>query len=118
MMANCSRKSAAFMHGPSCLMATPLPRLNEGATPARALTSHLSQAPGTTLPDINKDRWDREISPAQRGRVNRCRARNSARYRGDLRGSGEHLVFLNAEGNLAALFLMEIIQSWNVLPAA
>ena len=29
---------------------------------------------------------------------------------------GEHLVFLNAEGNLAALFLMEIVQSWNVLP--
>ena len=31
---------------------------------------------------------------------------------------GEHLVFLNAEGKLAALFLMEIIQGWNVLPAA
>jgi hypothetical protein len=29
---------------------------------------------------------------------------------------GEHLVFLNAEGKLAALFLMEIVQSWNVLP--
>src|ERR1700733_10024163 len=76
------------MHGPSCLMATPLPRLNEGATPARALTSHLSQAPGATLPDTNRSRWDGEISPAQRGRVNRYRARNSGRYRGDLRGSG------------------------------
>jgi hypothetical protein len=31
---------------------------------------------------------------------------------------GEHLVFLNAESKLAALFLMELIQSWNVLPAA
>ena len=30
----------------------------------------------------------------------------------------EHLVFLDAEGNLAALFLMEIVRSWNVLPAA
>jgi hypothetical protein len=29
---------------------------------------------------------------------------------------GEHLVFLNAEGKLAALFLMEIVKSWNVLP--
>jgi hypothetical protein len=29
---------------------------------------------------------------------------------------GEHLVFLNAEGKLAALFLMKIVQSWNVLP--
>ena len=29
---------------------------------------------------------------------------------------GEHLVFLNAEGKLAALALMEIVQSWNVLP--
>ncbi len=31
---------------------------------------------------------------------------------------GEHLVFLDAEGKLAALFMMEIVQSWNVLPAA
>jgi hypothetical protein len=29
---------------------------------------------------------------------------------------GEHLVFLDAEGRLAALFLMEIVRSWNVLP--
>lgn len=29
---------------------------------------------------------------------------------------GEHLVFINAEGKLAALFLMEIVQSGNVLP--
>ena len=29
---------------------------------------------------------------------------------------GEHLVFLNAEGKLAALFLTEIVQSWTVLP--
>jgi hypothetical protein len=29
---------------------------------------------------------------------------------------GEHLVFFNAEGELAALFLLEIVQSWNVLP--
>jgi hypothetical protein len=29
---------------------------------------------------------------------------------------GEHLVFFNAEGELAAMFLMEIVQSWNVLP--
>jgi hypothetical protein len=29
---------------------------------------------------------------------------------------GENLVFLNAEGELAAMFLMEIVQSWNVLP--
>jgi hypothetical protein len=28
---------------------------------------------------------------------------------------GEHLVFLNAEGKLAALFMMEIVQSWNVI---
>jgi len=28
---------------------------------------------------------------------------------------GEHLVFLNAEGKLAALFMVEIVQSWNVL---
>jgi hypothetical protein len=26
---------------------------------------------------------------------------------------GEHLVFLNSEGKLAALFLMEIVESWN-----
>jgi hypothetical protein len=29
---------------------------------------------------------------------------------------GEHLVFLTAEGKLAALFLLDIVQSWNVLP--
>jgi hypothetical protein len=29
---------------------------------------------------------------------------------------GEHLVFFNAKGELAALFLLEIVQSWNVLP--
>ncbi len=29
---------------------------------------------------------------------------------------GEHLVFLNAEGKLAALFMMEIVETWNVLP--
>ena len=28
---------------------------------------------------------------------------------------GKHLVFLNAEGKLAALFLMEIVESWNVI---
>jgi hypothetical protein len=28
---------------------------------------------------------------------------------------GEHLAFLNSEGELAALFLMEIVESWNVL---
>jgi hypothetical protein len=26
---------------------------------------------------------------------------------------GEHLVFLNADGKLAALFLLAIVQSWN-----
>jgi hypothetical protein len=30
---------------------------------------------------------------------------------------GEHLA-LNAEGKLAALFLMELVESWMVLPAA
>jgi hypothetical protein len=29
---------------------------------------------------------------------------------------GEHLAFIDAEGRLAALFLMEIVQSWIVLP--
>jgi hypothetical protein len=29
---------------------------------------------------------------------------------------GENLVFFNAKGELAAMFLMEIVQSWNVLP--
>jgi hypothetical protein len=29
---------------------------------------------------------------------------------------GGHLVFFNAEGELAALFLLEIVQRWNVLP--
>jgi hypothetical protein len=28
---------------------------------------------------------------------------------------GEHLAFLTAEGELAALFLLDIVQSWNVL---
>jgi hypothetical protein len=28
----------------------------------------------------------------------------------------EHLFFFNAEGELAALFLLEIVQSWNVPP--
>jgi hypothetical protein len=27
----------------------------------------------------------------------------------------EHLMFVGSEGNLAALFLMELVQSWNVL---
>jgi hypothetical protein len=30
---------------------------------------------------------------------------------------GEHLVFLNAEGKLSALFLMEIVESWLVVPS-
>jgi hypothetical protein len=29
--------------------------------------------------------------------------------------NGEHLVFVDSEGKLAALFLMELVQSWNVL---
>jgi hypothetical protein len=29
---------------------------------------------------------------------------------------GENLVFFNANGDLTAMFLMEIVQSWNVLP--
>jgi hypothetical protein len=29
---------------------------------------------------------------------------------------GEHLAFINTEGRLAALFLIDTIQSWNVLP--
>ena len=28
---------------------------------------------------------------------------------------GEHLVFVDSQGNLAALFLMELVESWNVL---
>jgi hypothetical protein len=28
---------------------------------------------------------------------------------------GEHLVFVDTEGKLAALFLMELVQSWNVV---
>lgn len=31
---------------------------------------------------------------------------------------GEHLVFLSADGKLAAVFLLGIVQSWNVLPSA
>jgi len=27
----------------------------------------------------------------------------------------EHLVFLNSDGNLAALFLIELVESWNEL---
>jgi hypothetical protein len=30
--------------------------------------------------------------------------------------NGENLVFFNAKGELAAMFLMEIVRSWNVLP--
>jgi hypothetical protein len=33
-----------------------------------------------------------------------------------LKIQGEHLIFFNAEGELALLFLLEIVQSWNVLP--
>jgi hypothetical protein len=29
---------------------------------------------------------------------------------------GSHLVFLTEEGNLAAVFLKELVRSWNVLP--
>jgi hypothetical protein len=29
---------------------------------------------------------------------------------------GEHLAMLNSDGKLVALFLMDEIQSWNVLP--
>jgi hypothetical protein len=29
---------------------------------------------------------------------------------------GNHLVFVDAKGNLAALFLRERVESWNVLP--
>jgi hypothetical protein len=29
---------------------------------------------------------------------------------------GNHLVFLDAKGNFAALFLMDLVESWNVLP--
>jgi hypothetical protein len=29
---------------------------------------------------------------------------------------GEHLVFLNSKGQLAALFLMEIVESWSEVP--
>jgi hypothetical protein len=29
---------------------------------------------------------------------------------------GEHLVLLDSEGKLVALFLLEIIQSWNEIP--
>ncbi len=30
---------------------------------------------------------------------------------------GEHIALLNSEGELAALFLMEIVESWSVLGA-
>jgi hypothetical protein len=30
---------------------------------------------------------------------------------------GDHLVFLNSEGKLAALFLMEMVESWTLLHA-
>jgi hypothetical protein len=29
---------------------------------------------------------------------------------------GDHLVFVDAQGKLAALFLLELVQSWEVLP--
>jgi hypothetical protein len=29
---------------------------------------------------------------------------------------GEHLAFLTTDGKLAALFVLDIVQSWNVLP--
>jgi hypothetical protein len=29
---------------------------------------------------------------------------------------GEHLIFLSSNGKLAALFLMEIVESWSELP--
>ena len=31
---------------------------------------------------------------------------------------GDHLVFLDADGKLAALFLADLVQSWIVLPCA
>ncbi len=31
---------------------------------------------------------------------------------------GEHLVLLDSEGRLAALVLMQVVESWNVLPVA
>jgi hypothetical protein len=29
---------------------------------------------------------------------------------------GEHLAFLDSRGKLAALFMLELVKSWNVLP--
>jgi hypothetical protein len=29
---------------------------------------------------------------------------------------GDHLVLLDAKGNLAAMFLVELVESWDVLP--
>jgi hypothetical protein len=29
---------------------------------------------------------------------------------------GDHLVFVNSKGQLAALFLKDLVQSWNMLP--
>jgi hypothetical protein len=29
---------------------------------------------------------------------------------------GDHLVFLNSKGQLAALFLKDLVRSWNMLP--
>jgi hypothetical protein len=29
---------------------------------------------------------------------------------------GEHLIFVHANGTLAAVFLMELVQSWNEIP--
>jgi hypothetical protein len=29
---------------------------------------------------------------------------------------GDHLVFVDAQGELAALFLLELVESWEVLP--
>jgi hypothetical protein len=31
---------------------------------------------------------------------------------------GDHLVFLTSEGTLAALFMTEIVESWDLLPAS
>jgi hypothetical protein len=31
-------------------------------------------------------------------------------------GGGSHLVFVDAKGNFAALFLRELVESWNILP--
>jgi hypothetical protein len=33
----------------------------------------------------------------------------------DIQIHGEHLIFLNSKGDLAALFLLEIVESWSEL---